>query len=71
MLSGIRGARLTVVRVQAKCKDDDHNSVDRERVLNRLQPRDHGLDSGAATQQRRRLDEVGDWKARRAEQHRP
>jgi transcriptional regulator len=72
MLPGIRGVRLTVLRVEAKFKYDDHNPVEhRERVIDRLQQRDHGLDAGAATQQRRRVDEIGDWKTRRTEQRRP
>lgn len=66
MLSGIRGIRLQVLRVEAKFKYDDSNPADhRERVSEDLERRDHGLDRGAARQQRRRLGLVGDWKARR------
>jgi transcriptional regulator len=64
MLPGIRGARLTVLRVEAKFKYDDHKPVQhRERVIERLGQRGHGLDTGAANQQRRRLDAIGDWEA--------
>ena len=63
MLSGIRGVRLTVLRVDAKFKYDDHNPVDhRERVIDNLEERGHGLDTGAAAQQRRRLAAIGDWR---------
>ena len=66
MLSGIRGIRLTVLRVDAKFKYDDHNPVEhRERVINNLQERGHGLDTGAATQQQRRLAAIGDWRTRK------
>ena len=66
MLPGIRGIRLRVLRVDAKFKYDDANPVDhRERVSQHLDERDHGLDRGAAAQQRRRLDRIGDWKAHR------
>ena len=66
MLSGIRGVRLTVLRVDAKFKYDDHNPVEhRKRVIGRLERRDHGLDAGAATQQRRRLAAIGDWQTHR------
>ena len=66
MLSGIRGIRLEVIRVEAKFKYDDANPVDhRERVSESLERRDCGLDRGAAMQQRRRLGLIGDWKARR------
>jgi transcriptional regulator len=62
MLPGIRGVRLTVLRVEAKFKYDDHNPVEhRERVIDHLEQRGHGLDAGAATQQRRRLAAIGDW----------
>jgi transcriptional regulator len=65
MLAGIRGLRLTVVRTEAKFKYDDHNPVEhRERVSALLEERDIGLDRGAAGQQRRRLDAIGDWRAR-------
>lgn len=66
MLSGIRGLRLDVVRVEAKFKYDDHNPVEhRERVIDHLHERGRGLDAGAAAQQRRRLDAIGDWEAHR------
>ena len=66
MLSGIRGIRLEVLRVDAKFKYDDHNPVEhRERVITNLQERDHGLDVGAATQQQRRLTAIGDWRTRK------
>jgi transcriptional regulator len=65
MLPGIRGVRLTVLRVDAKFKYDDDKPVEhRERVIDRLEQRGHGLDSGAAALQRRRLDAIGDWQAR-------
>lgn len=63
MLPGIRGLRLAVARVEAKFKYDDHNPVEhRRRVIGNLEERAHGLDAGAATQQRRRLTVIGDWK---------
>ena len=63
MLPGVRGLRLAVVRAEAKFKYDDHNPVEhRQRVTADLKERDHGLDSGAAAQQRRRLAAIGDWK---------
>ena len=66
MLPGIRGVRLAVLRVDAKFKYDDHNPVEhRERVTDHLERRGHGLDAGAAMQQRRRLAAIGDWKERR------
>jgi transcriptional regulator len=62
MLPGIRGLRLAVQRVEAKFKYDDANPVEhRERVINHLEQRAHGLDTRAATQQRRRLNALGDW----------
>jgi transcriptional regulator len=62
MLPGIRGGRLTVLRVEAKFKYDDHNPVEhRERVIGHLEERGRALDAGAATQQRRRLAASGDW----------
>ena len=68
MLPGIRGVRLSIVRVEAKFKYDDHNPVEhRERVIARLGDRDHGLDARAAAQQRRRLDAIGDWQTHRGE----
>ena len=66
MLSGIRGIRLEVLRVDAKFKYDDHNPVEhRDRVIANLHERDHGLDVGAATEQQRRLTAVGDWRTRK------
>lgn len=66
MLPGIRGLRLAVLRVEAKFKYDDHKPVEhRERVIHRLEERGRGLDAGAAAQQRRRLDAIGDWQAGR------
>ncbi len=65
MLSGIRGVRLTVLRVDAKFKYDDANPVEhRQRVIGRLEQRGHGLDAGAAAQQQRRLAAIGDWRTR-------
>lgn len=64
MLPGVRGVRLAVQRVEAKFKYDDHKPVEhRERVIERLEQRDRGLDAGAAAQQRRRLGAVGEWRA--------
>jgi transcriptional regulator len=55
-----------VLRVDAKFKYDDDKPVDhRERIVDRLEERGHGLDTGAAAQQRRRLDAIGDWHAQR------
>jgi transcriptional regulator len=66
MLPGIRGVRLTVLRVEAKFKYDDHNPVEhRHRVIGNLEQRGHGLDTGAAAQQRRRLAAIGDWRTHR------
>ena len=66
MLPGVRGVRLAVRTVDAKFKFDDANPVEhRERVIARLEERDHGLDQGAAAQQRRRLAAIGDWQAHR------
>jgi transcriptional regulator len=62
MLSGIRGVRLAVLRVEAKFKYDDHKPVEhRERVIGNLEARGNGLDAAAAAQQRRRLDAIGEW----------
>ncbi len=64
MLSGIRGIRLAVLRVEAKFKYDDSNPVDhRERVSVNLDQRGHGNDRGAATQQRRRIAAIGNWQS--------
>jgi len=66
MLSGIRGVRLAVVRVDAKFKYDDANPIEhRERVVGNLEQCGHGLDAGVAVQQRRRLTAIGDWQTRR------
>lgn len=63
-LPGIRGLRLEVLRVEAKFKYDDQKPVEhRERVIGRLEQRAHGLDAGAARQQRRRLSELGEWRS--------
>ena len=65
MLPGIRGIRLEVLSVEAKFKYDDHKPLQqRERVIDRLHERGHGLDAGVAAQQRRRLDAIGDWQTR-------
>ena len=65
MLSGIRGVRLHVLRVDAKFKYDDANPVEhRERVSGHLEERGHSQDAGAAAQQRRRLAVIGEWRAR-------
>ena len=65
MLPGIRGVRLSVLRVEAKFKYDDAKPIEhRERVIGRLEERGHGLDAGAAAQQRRRLGAVGEWRSR-------
>ncbi len=66
LLPGIRGIRLQILHVEAKFKFDDHNPVEhRERVIRSLHERQQGLDTRAATQQRRRLDAIGDWKTYR------
>ena len=66
MLPGIRGVRLAVLRVEAKFKYDDQNPIEhRERVIDHLDERGHGLDAGAAAQQRRRLAAIGDWQTHR------
>lgn len=65
MLSGIRGLRLEVLRVDAKFKYDDHKPVGhRQRVSDHLDERGRGLDHNAAGQQRRRLDALGQWEAK-------
>lgn len=67
MLSGIRGIRLAVLRVDAKFKYDDAKPVEhRERVSGQLDQRRRGLDTRVAKQQRRRLAAIGDWRSRRA-----
>jgi transcriptional regulator len=66
LLAGIRGVRLTVLRVDAKFKYDDANPVEhRERVIGYLEQRGRGLDAGSARQQRRRLAAIGDWRSHR------
>ena len=40
-------------------------------MIANLQERDHGLDSGAAAQQRRRLDAIGEWRTRRDQDRQP
>jgi transcriptional regulator len=66
MLSGIRGVRLRVLRVEAKFKYDDANPIEhRERVIGCLEARNRGLDHGAAAQQRRRLAAIGNSRSRR------
>jgi transcriptional regulator len=68
MLPGIRGVRLEVLEVEAKFKYDDHNPIGhREPVTNQLEDRGHSLDLGAAAQQRRRLDAIGDWQTRQSQ----
>jgi transcriptional regulator len=68
MLPGIRGLRLEIVRVEAKLKYDDQKPVEhRERVAAKLEERGRGLDVAAATQLRRRLAAIGEWKARLAQ----
>ncbi|MCU1473546.1 FMN-binding negative transcriptional regulator [Amnibacterium sp.] len=65
MLSGIRGLRLQVLRVDAKFKYDDAKPVElRARVTERLEERRRGSDLAAAAQQRRRLGAIGDWRGR-------
>lgn len=69
MLTGIRGVRLVVQRVDAKFKYDDAKPVGhRERVIAQLETRGRGLDAGAAAQQRRRLAAIGDRRNRRGRQ---
>jgi len=63
MLSGIRGVRLEIIDVEAKFKYDDHKPVEfREKVIGKLDDRSMGQDAGAADQQQRRLDEIGEWR---------
>ncbi|WP_250293606.1 FMN-binding negative transcriptional regulator [Streptomyces atroolivaceus] len=64
MLPGIRGLRLDVTDVRAKFKYDDHKPVEqRTGTARRLTERGTGLDVSTATQQLRRLDCLGTWKA--------
>ncbi len=66
LLAGVRGVRLDVLGVEAKFKYDDANSIEhRERVIGHLEERNRGLDAGAASQQRRRLAAIGEWRSRR------
>lgn len=66
MLPGIRGIRLSVLRVDAKFKyDDDKPAVHRRHVADQLEERDQASDVAAAVQQRRRLAEVGDRRTHR------
>lgn len=62
MMGAIRGVRLEILAVEAKFKYDDHKSVEfREHVAGKLEERNQGLDAGAAKQQLRRLNQIGDW----------
>ncbi len=62
MLSGIRGVRLEVLRVDAKFKYDDEESLaHRDEVSAALERRG---DAGAAAQQRRRRTRIGLWRPR-------
>ncbi|MEU1868178.1 FMN-binding negative transcriptional regulator [Streptomyces gardneri] len=64
MLPGIRGLRLDVSEVRAKFKYDDHKPAEqRTDTARRLTERGTALDAPTATQQLRRLDRVGTWKA--------
>jgi transcriptional regulator len=64
MLADIRGLRLKIESVAAKFKYDDRNPRRlRETVADRLDLRQSGRDAGAATQQRRRLRRIGDWRS--------
>jgi predicted FMN-binding regulatory protein PaiB len=65
MLPGIRGLCLHITSVAAKFKYDDHNPQEhRARVAEYLENRGSGRDHSAAAQQRRRLQEIGEWKPR-------
>lgn len=65
MLPGIRGLRLDIFEVDAKFKFDDAKPVEfRQCVAANLDQRARGLDTSAASQQRRRLDAIGEWKSR-------
>lgn len=62
MLSGIRGVRLHVLRVAAKFKYDDEESLEhRDEVSAALE---HRGDAGVAAQQRRRRRRIGVWRSR-------
>lgn len=66
MLSGIRGLTLEILRVEAKFKYDDAKPTEhRQRIIDNLRARDHATDAGAATQQQRRLNAIGDWQTHR------
>lgn len=63
LMNAIRGVRLKIVSVDAKFKYDDHKSIEfREAMIARLRERNQGQDAGAAGQQQRRLDLLGEWK---------
>jgi transcriptional regulator len=65
LLPGIRAARLAILRVEAKFKYDDHKPAEhREHVAGQLEDRGCGLDAAAASQQRRRLAALGEWRDR-------
>ncbi|MBY4108292.1 FMN-binding negative transcriptional regulator [Rhodococcus fascians] len=65
MLPGIRGLSLDIIEVNAKFKFDDAKPVEfRQRIAANLDQRAHSLDASAATQQRRRLGAIGEWKDR-------
>ncbi|MDH6244942.1 FMN-binding negative transcriptional regulator [Mycobacterium sp. OTB74] len=67
MLPGIRGLRLAVMAVEAKFKYDDAKPVEQRRQVSaNLDERGRALDAAAATQQRRRLEAIGDWQTYRA-----
>jgi transcriptional regulator len=66
LLPGIRGISLEVLSLDTKFKYDDQKPLEhRRRVSHRLDERGRADDAGAAAQQRRRLDGVGDWQTRR------
>jgi transcriptional regulator len=60
MLSGIRGLRLQIVKVNAKFKYDDHKPLTlRESASSRLAERGTERDSQVRAQQQRRIAELG------------
>ncbi len=60
MLGVVTGVRLQILQVNAKFKYDDHKPQEhRLRVIDLLLERNQGVDSGAATQQKRRLQAKG------------
>lgn len=62
LVNSIRGVRMKILSVDAKFKYDDHKSIEfREAMIARLLERNQGLDVGAAQQQRRRLNLLGEW----------